>query len=111
MPSTSLELCAGTSDSDVVQQGVQTISECKLQCVTTSACKGIEFAAVGGTCKLLTGPDSWKPGRGRERSLVFSASERLQIDVVLVVLFHPNHRSSPSNFCMGKVIEVIQMLA
>ena len=60
MPSTSLELCAGKSDSDVVQQGIQTISECKLQCVTTPACKAIEFVAVGGTCKLLTGPDSWK---------------------------------------------------
>eukprot|EP00435_Cladocopium_sp_Y103_P060147 s1091_g21.t3 len=48
--------CQGTSASDVVQQGIQTISDCKLQCVATPACKGIEFAAVGGTCKLLTGP-------------------------------------------------------
>lgn len=62
----------------MVQQGIQTISQCKLQCVTTPACKGIEFEGVGGTCKLLTRPDSWS-GRGREK-------EREMVDIYLLLV-------------------------
>ena len=50
-------IARGTSDADVVQQGVQSLTDCKLQCVTTPACKGVEFAV--NSCTLLTGADSW----------------------------------------------------